>query len=236
MLASIGAYVTNPEALPIRSALFDRTILAAIVSAGGNCTTESLLADVSPILAGESINEHEIAQSIGRLVADGACSIVNDKVFPTKVSLERLTATLAAVHAAVEGMRNAVFSAVLSQHKLTDAEKGRLTRNLKRSVASLLRKVGPTVSAAGDVVNELSINDGGITPILGQDLDPQVTQTALVALSEFSRDPQMKNCWQLLHARIRHYAFVISTHWAAVFRSKRYLDLYLFWILMHYWH
>ncbi len=189
MLASIGTYITNPAAQLVKTTLFDRTILALVVANGGGITLDELRTKMVATLSDESVAKPEIIAGIGRLAADRLCIFAGETISATTESLEKIGGILAAVGTALAQMRQYVIASVAEQASISQADKGRLEGNLRRALAGLFRRIGPTLEPAEDVAEALRADDLDIVGTLGEGLDESATRSAVAALNDFVADP-----------------------------------------------
>ena len=134
MLASLAAYVVSPESARVRNILFDRTVLAAIVaSREHSLAINTIQAAVEQLIPNEPITRPQISDAISRLSADGLCVSAADGIRATEAALDSMGSALLRIRTAFQSMLAQLVTDTARHHKLTDADRGRVERNLRRA-------------------------------------------------------------------------------------------------------
>jgi hypothetical protein len=188
MLASLGAYVTNPRAKAAQSTLFDRTVLAALVAAGTKTAANELVEAIRLLLPGEDIQPDRVSAALGRLHKQGLCEFDGQAALPTDASMESVGAALLRIRGAFDSMLSQLIKDVGSHHKLSDAQRGYLDRNLRRALAYLVRLIKPTESMKEDAVTELQHGEHKFRSLLADGLNSDVSRTAITSLVAYARN------------------------------------------------
>ncbi|MCH7727657.1 MAG: hypothetical protein IH991_14420, partial [Planctomycetes bacterium] len=139
VLASLGAYVANPFARLVKTTLFDRTVIAVLVAQNDPMSADSLIGGLKPLMPDEEISENQLNASIARLVKDGLCEQSNGETQATDRAIELIGATLIRIRGIYRRMFDQLIEDVRVRHKLNDAQRGYLDRNLRRALAYLVR-------------------------------------------------------------------------------------------------
>lgn len=203
MLASIGAYVLNPRTAFVRSTLFDRAVLATIAASARPVTLAGIAAGLTTLLPGETVTTAMVAESVKRLIEEFACEQNGDQIRATESTIKVIGATISGITAAIERMHLQVVNTVATRHKLTDAMRGRIQRNLKRAITLLLRHVGPTLTPADSILGVIDSHETTVDNALAADLPPDIARTVIISLSAFVRDHDQT---ELLAILARSYA------------------------------
>jgi hypothetical protein len=181
MLASLGAFVAEPGAKLARATLFDRTVLAVLVASKKPSTVETLQAELHRLLPGEDLPKEQIDAAIQRLraqhLAKGSAEIT-----PTETALASVGAVIVEMEKGYSSLINYVLEGVTKNHRLDDASKGRLERNCRRAIASLLRRIGPSTSVHEDAHKALNSRDTNIRTILSEGIDNSIARTTVATM------------------------------------------------------
>lgn len=188
MLASLGAYIANPRAKAVQSTLFDRTVLAVLVASGNEIDLNELVAAIQSFLPGEDIQQDRVSAALNRLQKEGQCEFDGQSVHPTDATLEAVGAALLRIAGAFDSMLSQLIKDVGSHHKLSDAQRGYLDRNLRRALAYLVRLIKPTDTLKEDAVIELQHGEHKFRSLLAEGLNSDVSRTAISSLIAFVRN------------------------------------------------
>ena len=109
MLATVAAYVLQPRARIARQTLFEKTVLAALVSAGVG-TAEELQDSVRQLLPEEDVPANRVAAALQALRRSGDCEPAEgQRVKPSDSALVSVGAAMAAASRAYEWLRDHVL-------------------------------------------------------------------------------------------------------------------------------
>jgi hypothetical protein len=194
MLASIGAYVINPRARIARQTLFQKTVLAAIVSAESPINIDSLKALVSNLMPEEAVDNDRVQAAVRALSENGECYVKNNLISPTEKTLHAVALVLSNSKAVFVEIVKCVLDKCHEAHKINDATKGFIERNIKKTILFLFRKYGPLFAAKVDGGNG-DINNADFLTTLSADIKQEVANTAALALGAFIENPD--NCEKL---------------------------------------
>jgi len=229
LLASLSSYVANAAARLVRTTLFDRTALAALVSVG-ETDVEKLKGHICKLLPGETVDSAQLNAALERLAGEDLCVLDGTKVRPSDLAFESLGTSLQSIRNAFSQMLRQLVDDVNARHKLNDAQKGRLERNLKAALTRLVRLVKPCDTLSADAASELKQGERGFREILGDGLPDDVSRVAISSLLDFVRAPLNADSLALL---ARSYASIglrnmdpLGRRWQAanLSRSKILLD------------
>jgi len=188
MLASLGAFVLNPHARIARRTLFEKTVLAAIVSLG-EADIDAILDSLRLLMPGEQIDETRVRSSIDSLRASREITVEGRKIIPKEETLVSVGRALTASKSAFDGIRNHVLESCSQKSRLDDASIGYLERNLRRAIVALFRNYGPITPETPEYyLNEQSSH--GLLECLGCDLAPEIARVALISLGSYLEDKE----------------------------------------------
>ncbi len=202
MLSSIGAFVISPRATLARHTLFDKTVLAALVSVN-HVTIDQLKPLVTGLVPEQEISSAQIDAALSRLRQAGDCLRTNDGRFQATpealTSIGRLIATTGQSYAS---LRDYVISHCQRFGPIDDATKGHLERNLRRAVLALFQSYGP-IDPTTDPVGISEDSHGYLLRLISRDIPPSLGTSALTALAAYVEHP---SSWESLAPFIRSYS------------------------------
>lgn len=188
VLASVGAYLIAPDSKLVRTTLFDRTVLAAIVEARGGVDRETLDRQLAQLLPGGQVDSERTTSAIRRLVESRQVTEANGEIVASEQAIASITAVLGNIKMGFDRMLGDLLTDVCRSHKLDDAAKGYLQRNLRRALTLLVRVIGPTDSLSDTATSELQAGERTFRDLLATNLPANVARTALSSMARFVQD------------------------------------------------
>lgn len=188
MLASAGAYVLNPQASSVRSALFDKGVIAVLVAAESPLVPAELASRLGELFPEENVDEDRAREALARLLTVGSCEAVGENGFrPSENSLALLGRVLAETEAAYDGILAHIFGVCSKAGALDDATRGYIERNTRRALLALLQTLGPLDVGAANELLDLDVQHV-LLPILSRDLPGPTVRLVLGALAGYVAD------------------------------------------------
>jgi hypothetical protein len=230
MLASLGAYVLNPHSEMARATLFDRTVLAVLVSTASELDYDLLRQEFLKVLPGETVQIDQLKASIRRLTSDHLVKSSENAFRASEKALVSIGTVLAKIKAAIDSLLSTLVNDVSARHNLDEASKGRLEKNLKAGLTDLLRRIGPSVSIQEDAVRTIEEDIHSFRQTLCDGLTDKVARTACAAMLQFARSSENRESLAILS---RSYTAMeirnldpLGRKWqqATISRSTVYLD------------
>ncbi len=186
VLASLGAYVISPHARMARRTLFEKTILAVIVSIG-EAEIASVIDRLRILLPEEQIDEERVRPVLDSLEKASDIKIVGSKIIPNEQTLIAVGKTIALSKAAYEGIRVFVLQSCAKNFRLDDASRGYLERNLRRALLMLLRSYGPIDTDQSNMCLPQEYS-GDLQSCFSKDLPEQLARSAFIAFAAYLED------------------------------------------------
>lgn len=187
MLATLGAFLINPQAKLARSALFQKTVLAAIAAEGRPVSISQLLEPLIELLPEEKkfLTEERIRAAVDALVHQSYCSVQGDNVVIQKETMETVVKALAFSRTAYTELVKAAIDSCTVDSKLNDAKRGFLERNIRSALLLLVKAFGPIANRndrPSTIGTELHQD---LRVILSRDLDANIAKHALAGIAGF---------------------------------------------------
>lgn len=201
MLATLGAFVVNPHARLTRHTLFQKTVLAALVSLKTPVTAADLANAVRALLPEESIEQARINGAVDALVATDECEIKDGLIGASEAALTQVGRVLANANTAYQHLYKAILEGSTKKGKLDNASQGYLERNLRRALLHLIRAYGPMNEPPDDKLPEDARKS--LEGVLGKDLPAGVGRNALFALAGYVEHAEN---WTYLAPFVRAYS------------------------------
>jgi len=189
MLASLGAYVINPRARLVRNTLFEKTVLAALVTAAGPIAEDSLVKSVKELVPEEAIDSQRLRVAAQHLQNAGYCHETNGQFAPTKKALAEIGRVLASTKTAYGDLLDSISRACKKSGRLDDATSGYLERNVRLALLSLLRVWGPLDEKQSRAIPSAHIPEE-LLQVLSANIGEKLGRIALAAMVTFSRHPE----------------------------------------------
>jgi hypothetical protein len=189
MLATVAAYVLHPQSRLVRTALFDKTVLAGLAAAREPLSLADLASEVRKLLPEETVDDSRIRAAVTRLCDKGECEERGDQIAAAEASLTRVAEVLGCTRAAYDDLRDHVLAYSTRAGPLDDASRGYLERNLRRAVLALLQTMGPLEMKADSLLVTPETRSA-LLPILAENLSPDTAKRALVALAGYVEDEE----------------------------------------------
>lgn len=183
MLASMGAFVVNVHATLTRQTLFQKTVLAAIVANGDRATITTVSQSIKTLLPNEIEDNERIRSAIESLKRSGDVILASDKIIASEKTLKGIAQVIAASASAYTNLIKYVFENVCRGHKIDDASKGYLERNIRRSLLALIRAYGPIGNDHEFCLLTSASTD--LLTILSKDLTGEISKRALFAITAY---------------------------------------------------
>jgi hypothetical protein len=186
VLASLAAYVMNPHARLARTTLFEKTVLATVVSLG-SATIEDIIEAVKPLVPEENVTKERVLSALTTLQRENECSFRNSRYEPTDNACASVSSILSQIQQAYDGLRDHVISACQNATKCDQATLGYIERNIRFALLLVLRGIGPLAEDRPFILDSDTTLD--IRKCLNNDLPDSVAKNALLAFCGFVEDP-----------------------------------------------
>lgn len=186
VLASVAVFVANPRANLARSTLFEKTVLAVLVSLG-NATTDAIVTAVKDLVPEDDISRERIVAALGILQGKGECTVKDYQYQPSDNTLAAITSILSQTTRAYNELTTHVLEACRRDEQCDQASLGYVERNLRHAMLRILRSVGPlTTDMEPVVLDDDTTHD--IRRCIYKDVNEAVGKRALLAFCSYIED------------------------------------------------
>ena len=201
VLATFAAFGTSRERATLgRGKLFEQSVLTAIAVRDGSDLTQVRTSLVS-LLPGVSPEESQLRAALTKLKEGRSIVEVAGVYRASDSTLSRIALAAKHVRAGFDSLVSCVTECVELHGRLNDAQRGALERNCRRALAHLVRIMGPLKQS---FQTDKESHDW-LVQMLGRDLSGAIGVSALLAMTDFVRDPENKS---LIAPLIRAYSIV----------------------------
>lgn len=200
LLASMGAFVLSPHSRIARNTLFDKSVLAALASAATAVNRQELLASLSRIYPGETIDADRLQAALDRLEREGSIERSRDRFSCKPEIIDRFLGAAKKADTGFHELLSHVVKACRKVRQIDDAQRGYIERNIRNATLQMLRVAGP-IGIKGQP--SATWNEQELAEIFGKNLPSEVSRAAVLAFSDFTADEENA---KLLAPLARSYA------------------------------
>lgn len=187
LLAAVATFVLNPTARVARKALFEKTVLAAVVASPEDTPLEQLTLAVAELVPEETIVLDQVRAAVESLVRQGYCTWRQGAIRASERALVEVGQVMAESTAAYEELVRYVLAACGRNRRLDDATQGYLERNVRRALLTVFRAVGVYPSLDDGVVVDSELEDD-LLRVLSRNVDDALGRRALASISGYIED------------------------------------------------
>jgi hypothetical protein len=188
LLAAVGTFVINPTARLARRALFEKTVLAAMVAASEDVSLEVLTQSVAELIPEESIAEVQVRAAVEGLMTQGYCESSRGLVRVSEKAFVEVGQVMAESTMAYEELVQYVLGACNKARRLDDATEGYLERNVRRALLTVFRAVGLHANLGANLLVDSEVEDD-LLRVLSRDVGEVLGRRALASISGYVEAP-----------------------------------------------